>query len=934
MSTARILRQAAAIAATILLLATSTPLSLVNPTGVLADSRVVTSLADDGSEGTLRYAIENSAAGDTITFAAGLNGTIYLDSNLGALLILHELTIDGPGAHTISIDGGNETRVLVIAVGDIVPIEDIEDLVGAIGDISGVEAAADLMPGEPAAAFQPAVVVSGLTLCNGSVDLEPESVDDLFKAVGGNVLVLGSSAAFRDCIIKEGAAIGGGGMAAAASLLSLERCTIRRNTAGGLEDDVFLSGGGGGLLTALAYVTAEDCSIEENTVDSGNGLALGGGGAALISIWDFSGCDIHGNVAHDGETIPGMGGGIVSLLSLCNLSGCDIRDNIAGDSQTGGLGGGILAIYNILLNVQECTIAGNAAGVNGSGIGGGMLVGQALLGGSVVRDSLIANNTAGSDDAEMALGGGIAVAEFLIGVGLPEMFPHLSVPGLEPGQPDVLSLHLVNSTVSGNAAATAAHSTGGGIWAAEEILVGLSFCTITENTADWGGGLSTVPMSLGGAEPGQGYFGTLLLKNSVVAGNTALMEAPFGGVSVSSGGGGNDILGPIVSLYGNIIGDPEGWEESQDGDSEYVQPSSEECDDIVGVNARLGPLADNGGPTLTHALLPGSPALDAACDGLAITEYIVPFDDIVAALLSLLVAEPGDSAPAANGDGAPVVADQRGMMRPVDGDGDGEADWDSGAFEASPDINLPGVVADTAGAAITRVGECTQFRVRVANEGDAVLLIDRIEIVGRSAGDFSVVGNPAGQKVLPGRSIELTLRFCPRSAGDGTATLIIYSNDPFENPVQVRLTGTGLAEKREDNPDPASMSMSYLRIDPAQVLPGQQVVISANVCNSGEEKGSLSATLTVNGSAEQSQSIAVSGGCCKEVLFIVAKAVPGTYQVAIDGMTGQFSVLAPRTVQGTVASRQYTGLGTGGLIAIAAIVVVLVVALVYVFRRE
>ena len=51
-------------------------------------------------------------------------------------------------------------------------------------------------------------------------------------------------------------------------------------------------------------------------------------------------------------------------------------------------------------------------------------------------------------------------------------------------------------------------------------------------------------------------------------------------------------------------------------------------------------------------------------------------------------------------------------------------------------------------------------------------------------------------------------------------------------------------------------------------------------------------------------------------------------------MQGQFTVLAPRTVQGTVASQQHTGLGTGGLIAIVAIMVVLVIALVYVFQRE
>ena len=56
-------------------------------------------------------------------------------------------------------------------------------------------------------------------------------------------------------------------------------------------------------------------------------------------------------------------------------------------------------------------------------------------------------------------------------------------------------------------------------------------------------------------------------------------------------------------------------------------------------------LADNGGPTKTFALIPGSPAIDAG-----------------------------------NNAGAPMD-DQRGFIRPVDGDGDGNADVDIGAFE-------------------------------------------------------------------------------------------------------------------------------------------------------------------------------------------------------------------------------------------------------------
>jgi hypothetical protein len=144
-----------------------------------------------------------------------------------------------------------------------------------------------------------------------------------------------------------------------------------------------------------------------------------------------------------------------------------------------------------------------------------------------------------------------------------------------------------------------------------------------------------------------------------------------------------------------------------------------------------------------------------------------------------------------------------------------------------------------------------------------------------------------------------------------------------------------LREAQDEAPvEPARLMCSYLLVDPVQVLPGQQVIVSANVCNGGGERGSKTATLFVNGTAEQSQSVAVSGGACKEVRFALARVVPGTYQVAIDGMQGQFTVLAPRTVQSSVASQHYTGLGTGGLIAIAAMLVALLMALFVIFRRK
>lgn len=63
------------------------------------------------------------------------------------------------------------------------------------------------------------------------------------------------------------------------------------------------------------------------------------------------------------------------------------------------------------------------------------------------------------------------------------------------------------------------------------------------------------------------------------------------------------------------------------------------------------PLGDNGGPTLTHALLATSPAIDA-----------------------------GDPVGCADSQGNPLTVDQRGQPRPADGDGNGSAVCDIGAY--------------------------------------------------------------------------------------------------------------------------------------------------------------------------------------------------------------------------------------------------------------
>jgi hypothetical protein len=98
-----------------------------------------------------------------------------------------------------------------------------------------------------------------------------------------------------------------------------------------------------------------------------------------------------------------------------------------------------------------------------------------------------------------------------------------------------------------------------------------------------------------------------------------------------------------------------------------LSPGATDIVPLVGLEAILGPLADNGGPTLTHALVPGSPALDVA--------------------------------PSASCAAEPVSGvDQRGEPRNQNGTGGLTAnECDAGSFElyVEPTIYLPFTVSPT-----------------------------------------------------------------------------------------------------------------------------------------------------------------------------------------------------------------------------------------------
>ena len=91
------------------------------------------SLADDGSPGTLRFALNNIAGGDTID-ATGLSGTITLTG--GALSVAASVTINGPGASTLTIDGNNAGQIFNVVGGVTASISGLT-LTDGSGDVNG-----------------------------------------------------------------------------------------------------------------------------------------------------------------------------------------------------------------------------------------------------------------------------------------------------------------------------------------------------------------------------------------------------------------------------------------------------------------------------------------------------------------------------------------------------------------------------------------------------------------------------------------------------------------------------------------------------------------------------------------------------------------------------------------------------------------------------
>ncbi len=358
------------------------------------------------------------------------------------------------------------------------------------------------------------------------------------------------------------------------------------------------AGGNGRLFHTGSTITIYGMTLLNGQTAVAGNIFETGGGAVLNSgggTLTLQNVDIVYNEA------SGSGGGIFNVATLI-LDGTKVISNTAG-----GGGGGIYN-YNIgVITVTQSTLALNIA--NASGAGGGAIYhgGNSLS----VTDSNLAQNQSNY------FGGGLHVDSNS-------------------------SIVLENITLADNQS-----SAGAGL-AITTGAVTMTNGTVSGNTAsnNYGGIYATGPSS------------SIFIQNSTIAENTRTNTAGNGFNGVMRGNN------ATISLVNTILANNQ-----QNNCSSFSPPTSlghnlssdntcglTQTGDQPGVDPLLGSLANNGGIVITHALLPGSPAIDA-------------------------------------GDNAQCPAkDARRIDRPYDGDGDSTATCDIGAVEARHQITI----ADTA----------------------------------------------------------------------------------------------------------------------------------------------------------------------------------------------------------------------------------------------
>jgi|GEM_PF-759971 len=516
------------------------------------------------------------------------------------------------------------------------------------------------------------------------------------------------------------------------------------------------------------------------------------------------------------DTFFGDGGGILVTSGYASLQNVSVYSNLAGNS-----GGGIYVAPGASLELYDCVIVENGAG----GSGGGIFVANgayvSIIQNTTIRDNYanqngggifnvgtiqdISNTTISFNRAEVGNGGGIFNG---------------SSGSIGGGGPATV----LNTTISSNAAVF-----GGGIFNAGQIN-DVIHVTIAYNDAFQGGGIRNVS---------GGSFS--LIQSSIIAN--------------SINGGDCSNAGSISSWGYNILSD------------NTCSDIFTNIGDLLSTDPMLGPLQNNGGPTDTHALLPGSPAIDH------VDEWACPWPD----------------------------TDQRGFARPIDGDGDSILRCDSGAFEFEPLTGADVSVVKSDDPDPVGVGEDLTYTIVVTNNGPDATSGDVIVSDTLPPGvDFVSVETTQGSCNFdppdfiecnlgfldPGQTVTITVTVRPTEDIAGeiiwncAQAFIIEGNDPNlgnnESCVTTQVQGIAdLSVTKSDNPDP--------------VMAGSDLTYTITVTNNGPNTAT---TVTLTDTLPTGVTfISASPGC----IF----SAPNTVICALGTLDANDSVVVTITVRPT-----------------------------------
>lgn len=472
----------------------------------LAPSTFTVTAVGDAGGGSLRKALadaDNHAGPDTIVFhlpAPPLHSENIITLTSGDLTSKGNVTITGPGAGRLIIDGNNADRIFFI--NDTVITADSPTIISGLSIIHGNAA------GYGGGIFS----YESLTLKNVVIS------GNVSSQSGGGVSVLGNASAgtkvgVSNSLIAGNIATGYGGGLHLSNLksITISKSVVTGNSAG--------SNSGGGMYSEIngagTGIAITGSLIFGNSASYGGGLSLNNNSSLPRAKITVSACTIGDNKSTGNGAIGG--GGLFVTHGAAVITGSTISNNTAVY-----FGGGIQASNMPGLTISKCTISGNrTTNTNATYQGGGGVfvlgTGSATTSPVKITDSRFIGNRSAGDGAGLLAGDGLALTisgTTFSGNRADSFGGGISTFGF--------LLNKVDLTVSGSTFANnSSGQSGGGIEAYGAGLISISTSKVSGNVASNNGG--------GIYASSQSSTSGLILKNLIVSGNVALEG---GGLSI------------------------------------------------------------------------------------------------------------------------------------------------------------------------------------------------------------------------------------------------------------------------------------------------------------------------------------------------------------------------------------------------------------------